>query len=100
MIPHKHANLIKAWADGAEIEWKPASHLPWVSIDVTSWVPEYEYRVKPCKKTIGHLFYEIIWPAFDWDTCSTQNLFEGYAEKFLKEYEAMYGKTYHFSNYL
>jgi hypothetical protein len=22
MKPHKHAELIKAWADGAEIEWR------------------------------------------------------------------------------
>ena len=24
MKPHKHAELIKAWADGAEIQWKDA----------------------------------------------------------------------------
>lgn len=51
-IPHKHAEVIKAWADGADIEWrKPGDH-EWSS-DTTkiqpafyNWSPDYEYRVK------------------------------------------------------
>jgi hypothetical protein len=47
--PHKHAALIKAWADGAEIEekhfafkgWRPFSGGYWAEND------DWEYRIKP-----------------------------------------------------
>ena len=58
--PHKHAELIKAWADGAEIqrytkvlsgsakggtvEWI------WVSSPKPSWKETDEYRIKPKEK--------------------------------------------------
>ena len=45
--PHKHAELIKAWADGAEIqfldiynEWKPAGEHP-------QWFGHNVFRIKP-----------------------------------------------------
>lgn len=50
MKPHKHAEIIKAWADGAEIEfydtrfdkpcWKLCGNPP-------LWHEEYQYRIKP-----------------------------------------------------
>ena len=46
--PHKHAELIKAWADGAEIEHKSTKY-GWVKVDVPMWSPEHEYRIKPHK---------------------------------------------------
>jgi len=48
--PHKHADLIKAWADGAEIEYRSYSSSNWHPIclgwtwDTTLIV---EYRIKP-----------------------------------------------------
>jgi hypothetical protein len=49
--PHKHAELIKAWADGAEIEelhlkkgWQPFTDGHWMECD--SW----DYRIKPQPK--------------------------------------------------
>jgi hypothetical protein len=51
MKPHKHAELIKAWADGAEIEelhlkkgWQPFTDGHWMECD--SW----DYRIKPQPK--------------------------------------------------
>ena len=46
--PHKHAELIKAWADGAEIEWK-AQNGKWVDVafNEPTWASTYEYRIKP-----------------------------------------------------
>lgn len=51
--PHKHAELIKAWADGAEIqyyfhgefqrEWRDCGREP-------SWGKYQEYRIKPITK--------------------------------------------------
>jgi len=58
--PHKHAELIKAWADGAEIEfydtrfnehrWKLTGPFPY-------WQPEVEFRIKPEPKPDLRLFY-------------------------------------------
>ena len=50
MKPHKHAELIKQWADGAEIEarvigmgyaWQPLLNPRWDDKDIV------EYRIKP-----------------------------------------------------
>ncbi len=47
--PHKHADVIKAWADGAVIEVQtPRHHGAWVQMrtDHPEWLTENEYRVK------------------------------------------------------
>ena len=44
--PHKHADLIKAWADGAEIESRPTGHGKW-STGTPGWSTYCEYRIKP-----------------------------------------------------
>jgi hypothetical protein len=49
MKPHKHAELIKAWADGAVIQVK-YDHAGWVDWSITSspeWHDYQEYRIKP-----------------------------------------------------
>ena len=45
--PHKHAALIKAWADGAEIETRPYSDARWFLLEEPHWHLDREYRVKP-----------------------------------------------------
>lgn len=51
--PHKHAELIKAWADGAEIECRSVSVNKWVTLDgpggdtQPAWLDGCEYRIKP-----------------------------------------------------
>lgn len=47
MKPHKHADLIKAWADGAKIEFKNHVDLSWSYIDKPAWHEDFEYRIKP-----------------------------------------------------
>lgn len=50
MKPHKHAELIKAWADGAEIEYRDGQN-PWRSLPVHGdWEYFFEYRIKPQPK--------------------------------------------------
>ena len=47
--PHKHAELIKAWADGAEIEYRDR-HNTWTLLPQQGdWDdhPNFEYRIKP-----------------------------------------------------
>lgn len=45
--PHKHAELIKAWADGAEIQYK-GSDGKWLDCgNFFTWIDDVEYRIKP-----------------------------------------------------
>jgi hypothetical protein len=48
MKPHKHAELIKAWADGAEIEQK-GPYTEWSEF-LGWWSDALEYRIKPESK--------------------------------------------------
>ena len=45
--PHKHAEVIKAWADGAEIECRENEHRKWMTVHTPVWSNLTEYRVKP-----------------------------------------------------
>ena len=57
MKPHKHAELIKAWADGAQIEFRTSFHIPgpgggtcftaWKSKSHDFWHAHNQYRIKP-----------------------------------------------------
>lgn len=44
--PHKHAELIKAWADGAEIQVEETTG-SWVDIPCPLWRCSTTYRIKP-----------------------------------------------------
>ena len=44
--PHKHAELIKAWADGAEIEAYFGGGV-WVYVENPKWQIGTTYRIKP-----------------------------------------------------
>ena len=46
MARHKHADLIIAWANGAEIELLREDGT-WLYAKYPSWIPEREYRIKP-----------------------------------------------------
>ena len=47
--PHKHAKEIKAWADGATIQWRSGPRSNWEDLKYPypAWNVKYEYRVKP-----------------------------------------------------
>ena len=45
--PHKHADLIKAWADGAEIEFFSEYRQYWIATDRPRWAENTKYRTKP-----------------------------------------------------
>ena len=48
-MKHKHADLIKQWADGAQIQVKAFSHSGWEDVDMNGeeWYEHYTYRIKP-----------------------------------------------------
>lgn len=51
MKPHKWAKEIKAWADGAEIEFrwtkKSGGDGTWIEDDNPAWNDDMEFRIKP-----------------------------------------------------
>lgn len=47
MPKHKHADLIKAWADGAKIECRGEVGEPWLPTTHPAWYEDYYYRIKP-----------------------------------------------------
>lgn len=58
--PHKHAEVIKAWADGAEIEYRDLPDPQWYDAPCPNWYTNFEYRVKPQPKS-----YEVdVWLVF------------------------------------
>lgn len=57
MTPHKHADLIKQWADGAIIEWQASGSGLWSVTTNPGWNLDIKYRVKPVPKSDGELLY-------------------------------------------
>lgn len=55
--PHVHAELIKAWADGAEIQFFNPATNEWTDIESPDWMPHVQYRIKPEKKPDIHMYY-------------------------------------------
>lgn len=57
-VPHVHAELIKAWADGAEIEYQSHQDNMWYLAPSPVWHANTLYRVKPervyPKSTLGY----------------------------------------------
>ena len=47
MKPHKHVEIIKAWADGAQIEVLSKKDREWNDVVTPLWRLDREYRVKP-----------------------------------------------------
>jgi len=46
-VPHKHAEIIKAWAEGYAIEAYNPERDTWISVAEPGWFNDIEYRVKP-----------------------------------------------------
>ncbi len=48
-MAHKHADLIHAWADGAEIQFFNAHKNAWEDCEAytLSWSNKFQYRIKP-----------------------------------------------------
>jgi len=45
--PHKHSEVIKAWADGESIQIWAFKDEEWVTVNEPIWRSEEQYRVKP-----------------------------------------------------
>ena len=50
--PHKHAEVIKAWADGKPVQFRVSANAGWEDLNTTNvvgWYEDYQYRIKPRK---------------------------------------------------
>ena len=44
--PHKHAELIKAWADGIQIQYRNVISDKWFDVESPDWSEHNQYRIK------------------------------------------------------
>ena len=61
--PHKHADLIKAWADGAEIQCHHEDY-GWIDTLYPKWWEFNNYRIKPKEQKKLNIPWELIKPEF------------------------------------
>ena len=54
-MKHKWHKEIKAWADGAEIQFFSAGY-GWMEAGIPEWLEESEYRIKPQPKQPKYLY--------------------------------------------
>lgn len=79
--PHKHCELIKAWADGAEIQFFNYFTSSWKDLNEPIWSDENEYRIKP--QTIR---YRVALLRYDDGRVMTCNVETEVQEKSLREW--------------
>lgn len=54
--PRMHSELIKAWADGADIEWYDPITEKWIPTSCTpSWRKDFNYRIKTTRELVCHI---------------------------------------------
>jgi hypothetical protein len=83
--PHKHAEAIKAWADGAEIECRQLSGGHWLTVYDPAWSKVSEYRIKPEPKpdvvekyfASGYTKYGCVRVAEHWERENLKLTFDG-----------------------
>ncbi len=59
--PHKHAELIKEWKDGAEIEFFSGIDKEWKFASTPQWCEHKQYRIKPKVKELENFIQEHLW---------------------------------------
>lgn len=59
MTPHKHYDLIVAWAKGAEIQWYEGS--TWITTLHPGWGEAQSYRIKPEPKPDVVVYGNVEW---------------------------------------
>ena len=81
--PHKHAALIHAWADGAEIESRDVNK--WRTSATPMWFTECEYRIKPePKPDVVELHNVVIWGRTSTTIPNIKLTFDGETGKLIK----------------
>ncbi len=76
--PHKHADIIKAWADGAEIEFSFNGY-EWRPIAERGWRDDVGYRIKPEPKpdVVGYAKIISFWSSYQSSDHNLKLTFDG-----------------------
>ena len=74
MKPHVHAELIKAWADGLEIQTFYPKCKEWVDCPEPFWSEKCQYRIKPEIKPDVVRNYNVSLNKEGWTIVDTNNL--------------------------
>ncbi len=53
--PRKHSELIKAWADGADIEMYDPGTEKWIHISTPSWWKDAKFRIKTTRELVCNI---------------------------------------------
>ena len=69
--PHKHAELIKAWADGAEIQIQMTDR-SWVDEETPTWWRGSFYRIKPEPDVVYYGVFDEVKKQFELGACFTK----------------------------
>lgn len=94
MKPHIHAEFIKAWADGKEIQYRLHPEGDWIDAAWNpNWSPLAVYRIKPQPKSPGQILaesYSSVPFNKDWSLLNpvAKASWEILAKRFLEAYEA------------
>jgi hypothetical protein len=83
-MKHQHADLIHAWADGAQIQFRLWGGMEWIDTDIPQWEVKYEYRIKPEEKQ----------PVVRWQWASKINGFWRTDSTFLTDAESVQHLNY------
>ncbi len=67
-IPHVHAELIKAWADGSIIQYRYSKNWFDCPDNHPDWNQEDTYRIKPEPKSLGQVAYEAAFSTYAKET--------------------------------
>ncbi len=91
--PHEHAEVIKAWADGAVIEGRKCGSNTWIVFDETpTWLSNWEYRVKSEPKLAGEVLATCYSAAIDGPAsriyAAQPAIWQETAKLFIKELDA------------
>jgi len=78
-MKHKHCDLIKAWADGAKIEYYNQTLSAWMRAAAPLWCEETQYRIK--KDKVKKWKFAVQGASGDWFVTG-----EHYTEEYVKQY--------------
>lgn len=90
-VPHVHAEVIKAWADGNAIEYYSEEDKNWFPIKYPAFVEEVQYRIKASKKSYGDILRNLLYPkAVNYPS---DPAYDKIAEEFMKAIKEMDSKN-------
>ena len=82
-MKHKHAEFIKAWADGARIEFLTTDTGEWCGLKNPRWREDVQYRIKSMPKpdVVQQVYVDIEERLYYSDNANLRLVFDGETRK-------------------